>query len=50
MHDFGIFDGARVVAEDELCVVVRDKYPVSPRHTLIVVRRLVARFQTLTVL
>jgi diadenosine tetraphosphate (Ap4A) HIT family hydrolase len=37
-----------VIARDELFVIVRDKYPVSPGHTLIIARRPVARFQELS--
>jgi diadenosine tetraphosphate (Ap4A) HIT family hydrolase len=38
-----------VLAVDELFAVVRDKFPVTPGHTLIIARRAVARFQELTV-
>ena len=30
---------ARIVAEDELTLTVRDGYPVSPGHTLVIPRR-----------
>lgn len=30
---------ARVVAESELCVALRDIHPVSPGHTLVITRR-----------
>jgi diadenosine tetraphosphate (Ap4A) HIT family hydrolase len=33
-----------VLAVDELFAVVRDKFPVTPGHTLIIARRAVARF------
>lgn len=36
------------MSEDELFLVARDKYPVSPGHTLIIVKRVVARFSELT--
>ena len=48
MARFEHFEPERVVAEDELFVVVHDKYPVSPGHLLVVVKRPVARFQNLT--
>lgn len=48
MPGFGTIERERVLAEDELFVVARDKYPVSPGHSLVIVRRVVARFQELT--
>lgn len=36
------------LAEDELFIVARDKYPISPGHNLIIVKRIVARFRELT--
>ncbi|MDA1273589.1 MAG: HIT domain-containing protein [Verrucomicrobia bacterium] len=48
MKPFGDIERERVLAEDELFVVVRDKYPVSPGHSLIIVKRLVSRFRKLT--
>jgi diadenosine tetraphosphate (Ap4A) HIT family hydrolase len=45
---FGKIGSEDVLAHDELFVVLRDKYPVSPGHTLIVARRAVARFHGLT--
>src|SRR5438105_15467641 len=36
---FGIIEPERVLAQDDLFVVVWDKHPVSPRHTLIIARR-----------
>jgi diadenosine tetraphosphate (Ap4A) HIT family hydrolase len=45
---FGDIDVARIIAFDDLFAVIQDKYPVSPGHTLIVVRRLASRFQELT--
>ena len=41
-------DPDRVIAGDELFYVMRDAYPISPGHTLIVVRRVVQRFMDLT--
>lgn len=38
----------RIVAEDGPCVVLRDKYPVSRGHLLIVPRRHVASFREMT--
>jgi diadenosine tetraphosphate (Ap4A) HIT family hydrolase len=45
---FGRTASAEVLAHDQFFVVIRDKYPVSPGHTLIVARRPAARFQQLT--
>lgn len=45
---FGLVEAERVVAHDDLFAVVRDKYPISPGHTLIIARRAIARFQDLT--
>ena len=45
---FGAIEAERVLAVDELFAVVRDKYPVTPGHTLIIPRRAVARFRELT--
>lgn len=45
---FGKVEFSDLVAHDELFVLLHDKYPVSPGHTLIVARRPVARFQQLT--
>lgn len=41
-------DKDRIVAEGEYCVAVRDKYPVSEGHTLIVTRRHVGDYFELT--
>lgn len=35
---------ARVVAENELCYAVRDLYPVTPEHTLVIPKRHVADY------
>ena len=48
MTTFGTIERERVLAEDELFVIARDKYPVSAGHTLIIVKRAAARFQELT--
>jgi diadenosine tetraphosphate (Ap4A) HIT family hydrolase len=48
MRGFGTIEPERILAEDNLFVVVSDKYPVSPGHSLIIVKRVVARFQELT--
>jgi len=45
---FGTIEQDRIVADDDLFVVARDKYPVSPGHTLIIVKRAVARFRELS--
>jgi diadenosine tetraphosphate (Ap4A) HIT family hydrolase len=45
---FGVIDPERVIQVDELFAVVRDKYPVSPGHTLIIAQRAVQRFSDLT--
>lgn len=48
MEPFADIERERVLAEDELFVVARDKYPVSPGHSLIIVKRGVARFYELS--
>lgn len=48
MKPFGLIERERILAEDSLFTVARDNYPVSPGHTLIIVKRVVARFQELT--
>jgi len=45
---FGEVEPARVAALDDLFVVVSDKFPISPGHTLIIARRPVALFQELS--
>jgi diadenosine tetraphosphate (Ap4A) HIT family hydrolase len=48
MKPFGEIERERVLSEDELFIVARDKYPVSPGHSLIIVKRIVSRFSDLT--
>lgn len=48
MKGFGPIEAERILAEDELFLIARDKYPISPGHTLVIVKRLVARFDQLT--
>lgn len=48
MPTFEHIERERILGEDELFVVARDKYPVSPGHSLIIVKRVVSRFQELT--
>jgi diadenosine tetraphosphate (Ap4A) HIT family hydrolase len=38
----------RVVAENDLALVIRDEFPVSPGHALIITRRHVASFFKIT--
>jgi diadenosine tetraphosphate (Ap4A) HIT family hydrolase len=45
---FGAIENERILAADDLFTVARDKYPVSPGHTLVIVKRPVARFRDLT--
>lgn len=44
---FGRVEPGRVLRVDELFAVVRDKFPVTPGHTLIIPRRAVLRFAEL---
>ena len=48
INGFGTIERERILAEDNLFLVVRDKYPVSPGHSLLIVKRVAARFQELT--
>jgi diadenosine tetraphosphate (Ap4A) HIT family hydrolase len=48
INGFGAVERERILAEDNLFVVARDKYPVSPGHSLVIVKRGLARFQELT--
>ncbi len=45
---FCTFPRERIVSADALAVVVRDAYPISPGHTLIVPRRHVASISEVT--
>ena len=45
---FGAIEPERVLAQDELFAVVRDQFPVTPGHTLIIPKRAVNRFRELT--
>ena len=47
MKLYGKIPGSRIIAEDDLFVIVRDKYPVSPGHTLVIVKRIVQRYHQL---
>ncbi len=44
---FGVIERERVLAVDELFAVVKDKFPVTTGHTLIIPRRVVLRFAEL---
>jgi len=48
LPSFGGIEPARILATDDLFAVVRDKFPISPGHSLIIPRRSVVRFQELT--
>lgn len=48
MSGFGSIERERILAEDDSFTIARDKYPVSPGHTLIIAKRHVARFRELT--
>ena len=48
MNPFGTIEKQLIIAEDDLFIVAKDRYPVSPGHTLIIVKRVVARFHELT--
>ncbi len=48
MKPFDIIEKERLLSEDELFLIAKDKYPVSPGHTLIIVKRVVERFNELT--
>ena len=45
---FGVIEPGRVLAQDELFVVVRDRFPVTPGHMLIIPKRAVQRLRELT--
>ncbi len=44
---FGVIEPERVLAVDDLFAVVKDKFPVTPGHSLIIPRRTAKRFQEL---
>lgn len=48
LSGFGPIEPERVVSVDDLFAVIRDKYPVSPEHTLIIARRAVQFFRDLS--
>ena len=48
INGFGPIEHERIIPQDDLFPVVRDKYPVSAGHSLLIVKRYVARFQELT--
>jgi diadenosine tetraphosphate (Ap4A) HIT family hydrolase len=37
-------DAARIIAENELCFVIRDKHPVTPLHALVIPKRHVSDY------
>ena len=45
---FGVIEPHRVLAQDELFAVVRDRFPVTPGHTLIIPKRAAQRLRELT--
>ena len=45
---FGTIPRADVLANDDLFIVIHDKFPVSPGHALIIARRKGQLFQQLT--
>jgi diadenosine tetraphosphate (Ap4A) HIT family hydrolase len=45
---FGSIEPERLIGHDSRFAVVRDRFPVSPGHTLVIARRAVARFRDLT--
>lgn len=47
LQAFGFIEPDRVLVVDDLFAVVKDKFPVTPGHTLIIPRRAVVRFQEL---
>lgn len=47
MKSFGKIERDRILAQDELFTVAKDKYPISPGHTLIILKRDVSRFHQL---
>jgi diadenosine tetraphosphate (Ap4A) HIT family hydrolase len=45
---FGGIEPDRILSEDDLFVTIKDKYPVSPGHSLIIAKRAVPRFNDLS--
>jgi len=45
---FGEIQPERILGTDDLFVAIRDGFPVSPGHSLIIARRPLVRFQELT--
>ena len=45
---FGRIEPERVIAQDELFAIVRDKYPIAMGHTLIIPKRAIRRLRELT--
>lgn len=48
MKSFGIIEKDTIIAEDDYFIVVSDKYPISPGHSLIIIKRPKAKFLELT--
>lgn len=48
MKPFPAIEPERILAQDDLFLVALDKFPVSEGHVLIIVKRVVSRFQDLT--
>jgi diadenosine tetraphosphate (Ap4A) HIT family hydrolase len=48
MDPFANIECERILAENDLFVVARDNFPVSPGHTLVIAKRAVPRFQHLS--
>ena len=45
---FCTLPSSRIISEDALCLVIRDGYPISPGHSLIIPKRHVASWFDLT--
>jgi diadenosine tetraphosphate (Ap4A) HIT family hydrolase len=45
---FGVIEPGRILAQDELFAVVRDRFPVTSGHTLIIPKRAVRQLRELT--
>jgi diadenosine tetraphosphate (Ap4A) HIT family hydrolase len=48
INSFGSLKINQIIKENEHFVVVHDKYPVSPGHTLIIAKRSITRFSELS--